>query len=79
VSKITSPEDAHCIESAIKELINPLGVVYMDEMIKTTGLSRERNKLYLKAHGFIKTAGRTSKRWQNLERATGKLYVKQNV
>ena len=65
------------IESAIKELINPLGVVYSDDLMKATGLSRERIKLYLKSQGFVRTAGEVSKRWQNLDRATGKLYVKQ--
>jgi hypothetical protein len=75
VLNIAHPTDA-TIEAAIKELINPMGVVYMDEMIKTTGLNRERNKLYLKSQGFVKNAGRVSKRWQNLDRATGALYVK---
>lgn len=51
------------ISSAISELINSAGAVYTDEIIKATGLTRERITTYLKQNGFVKTSGHMSRRW----------------
>ena len=51
------------MESAVSELINNTGAVYTDDLIKRTGLTRERITIFLKANGFIKTSGHMSRRW----------------
>jgi len=57
------------ISNAINTLINSAGAVYTDELIKTTGLTRERITMYLKANGFVKTSGHMSRRWARHENA----------
>jgi hypothetical protein len=51
------------ISKSILNLINSAGAVYTDDLIKDTGLTRERITMYLKANGFVKTSGHMSRRW----------------
>jgi hypothetical protein len=51
------------ISNAINKTINSAGAVYTDDLIKTTGLTRERITMHLKANGFVKTSGHMSRRW----------------
>lgn len=55
------------ISGAINKLINSAGAVYTDELIKATGLTRERITMYLKNNGFVKTSGHMSRRWARHE------------
>ncbi len=53
------------MSSAVEKLINHLNAVYSDELMKETGLTRERVTIYLKSHGFIKELGRKTRRYVN--------------
>ena len=61
------------ISKSILNLINSAGAVYTDDLIKATGLTRERITTYLKANGFVKTSGHMSRRWAR----TGNLNIPQ--
>jgi hypothetical protein len=65
------PDDANeRIETAVTSLINNDGAVYTDDLIKATGLTRERITMYLKTNGFVKTSGHMSRRWAINEQST---------
>ena len=58
------PDNTDAImNNAINTLQFKYEVVYTDELIKTTGLTRERITRHLKQNGFVKPCGHLSKRW----------------
>lgn len=64
--KIADPQiRSEVIRRAVDALINLGGAVYSDDVAEKSCFSREVVGRWLRANGFEKTGGCTSKRWVN--------------